>query len=257
MAKRVWTFGALLMLAGAAFLNLNLAQGQDVVAEIDGLLLKGKEELEPCREFRKKAELQKWKEAAPESPSHATKQEALDTLALLETYPGTPPSHYEAARLFQANHELFASRFDQPNLLGKQAQLEGECDMLFVMHHSLKLLKDIKALKFSKQEANRVTTFVRSYLKNEVPPVSILGVAVRASVLHGLLEAGGDPGRANLAAEAKELLARYETQQEEVNIARRRFPKALFFMYAVYEPEMKAMDELGPSYRRLLTKAKI
>lgn len=245
------------MLAGAVFLNLNLAQGQDVVAEIDGLLLKGKEELEPCREFRRKAELQKWNEAAPGSPSHATKQDALDTLALLETYPGTPPSHYEAARLFQVNHEIFASRIDQPNLMGKQAQLEGECDMIYVMTHSRKLLRDIKVLNLSGIEAERVRNFVRGYLKNEVPPVSILGVAVRASMLQSWLEESGGPERAKLAAETKELLARYEFQQEQVNTAWRRFPKALFFMYAAYEPEMKAMDELGPSYRRLLTKAKI
>jgi hypothetical protein len=254
MAKRVWTFGVLLLLAGAVFLNRNLAQGQDTITEIDGLLLNGKEELEPCREFRKKAEQHKWKEADPESPSHLTKEDALEALALLETYPGTPPSHYKARQLYEQNLETFSSRVDQMSLVAKWGSLETECDMFFMFRHARLLLKDMSRFRFAPLERERVRTLIASYLKNERPVGSLLGVAIRAAILQALAEAEKNK---SLSAEAAVFLAEIERRGDEVrkNYRERKAWELAFF--SSYEAEIQATRTLDAEYGDLLRKARI
>lgn len=254
MAKRVWTFGALLLLAGAAFLNLNLAQGQDVVKEIDGLLLNGKEELEPCREFRRKAELPKWKEAASESPSHLTRADALEALELLETYPGTPPSHYKARRLFEENLDTFSNRLDQISLVANWGSLESECDVFFVHRHARMLLHDMDKFGFSPFERRRVRTMLASYLKYERPVGTLLGVAVRAHLLKLLAESEKNEA---LRAGTSAFVSRLDARIDEVRKANRERPVWELAFFSSYEPEIRATRELGSEYAGLLAQAKI
>lgn len=254
MAKRVWTFGVLLLLAGAVFLNRNLAQGQDALAEIDGLLLKGKEELEPCREFRRKAELPKWKEAGPESPSHLTKADALEALALLETYPGTPPSHYRARRLYEQNLESLSSRVDQISLVANWGSLESECDVFFVYRHARMLLKDMDKFGFSPFERRRVRTMLASYLRHERPVGTLLGVAVRANLLNLLAESDRNgPLHAGTAAFVKKL----DERIDEVRKQQRERTVWELALFSSYEPEIRATRELDATYLGLLNQVKI
>ena len=254
MAKRVWTFGVLLLLAGAVFLNRNLAQGQDTIAEIDGLLLKGKEELEPCREFRKKAELQKWKEADPESHSHASKKDALEALALLETYPGTPPSHYKAKRLYEENLEALSSRLDQMALVATWGSLETECDLFFVNRHAHSLLKDMDKFGFSPFERRRVRTMIASYLKNERPVGTLLGVAVRAHLLKALL---ASEKNSEAHATASSFVERLDAQVDQVRNFNRQLSVWQLPFFSSYQPEIQATRALDSEYADLLRKARI
>lgn len=247
------------MLVFSTYLYRNLAQGMEVVAEIDQLLAKGKEELEPCQHFRNK--LEKFEKAGLDShsPSHASKEEALDVLELLETYPGTPPSHYRAAITFDKNHEMLASRLDQISLRAREAQIEGECDMFAMLRHGSLLLKDTKAFKFESHESSRVRGLLAAYLKSENPSYNMLAIAVRGALLQRLLESGQLPAKAqgDLIARTRGFLHLFEEKRRMLAEGSRKEPQWKMFLLSSRGPELAAVHELDQAYGALLKEAKI
>jgi|GEM_PF-4844402 len=257
MAKRIWTIGAVLMLAVSTYLYVNLAQGTEVVTEIDQLLAKGKEEQEPCRNFR--AKLEKFEKAglSSDSPSHANKEEALEVLDLLETYPGTPPSHFRAGRLFAENHELLSNRVDQLALRLKEAELTRECEIVGMFKHSSLLLKDAQVFHFEKEENDRVRGLVTAYLKSEMPSYNLLAIAVRGSLLEKFLAYGNAPGKEKLIARARGFMHLFEDKRRMVAQEASKSSRWSMYLLSFNAPEIAAAHELDREFGVLLKEARI
>ena len=247
------------MLVVSTYLYRNLAQGTEVVAEIDQLLAQGKEELEPCQHFRNK--LEKFEKAGldSDSPSHASKEEALEVLDLLETYPGTPPSHYRAALTFGKHHTMLANRVDQISLRLKESEIEGECGMFAMLKHGSLLLKDAKVFKFDRQENARLRGLIAAYLKSENPSYNMLAIAVRGALLERYLESGLQPlrGRGELISRARGFLRFFEEKRRMLAEEGRREPEWKNYLLSSLGPELHAVQELDEEYGALLKEAKI
>jgi len=245
------------MLAGSALLYSNLTLGKDVIEEIDALLAKGKNELEPCRQFKEEMSKFSRENLSSESPSHASKQEALAVLALLETYPGTPPSHYKAARLFDENHELFLRRVDQVSLMKKSSEVHIECDVFFMMKHGQMLLKDTAAFAFNREYTLRARRLIASYLKAEFPVSNLIAVATRGVLLQTLLETSKVTGHDKLAARAKDFLEVFEKKRLDLSAEREKRPRWQYYLLSYRTPELRVVRELNDIYGSILADAKI
>ncbi len=257
MAKRVFTFGAVLMLAVSAYLYRNLSQGTEIVAEIDKLLAQGKEELEPCQVYKTKLAKLDSSHLDSESASHASKEEALSALDLLETYPGTPPSYYRAALAFRENHELLSHRVDQVALRFKETEIQGECDIFSMYKHGALLLKDIHAFSFDKQQTARVRGLLTAYLKSEIPSNSLIAIAIRATLLERYLSAGHSPEKTALIGRTRGFMDLFE--QKRMMVAQEWRQKSGWHEYLLSArgPEIDAVKELSLAYVSILKDAKI
>lgn len=254
-AKRVFAFGGLLIAAGSAFLYGSTAQRNSVVKEVSSLIAKGETELAPCRLFKEKLEDFNRDELNSESPSHANKGEAMGVLALLETYPGTPPSFYQAARLLDDNHESLLRYHDQPALVAKRHSLQAECEIFAMALHSQLLLSDISALGFQGSEAARVRRMVAAYLKAEQPAISMVSLGIKAALLQKYIEVRPESKAA--AASADAFLELFEKKRVELDLEFQRAGRERQNTLASFTPELKAVRELNAEYARLLAEAGI
>lgn len=254
MKKRYWIPGVLLV-AMAVFLHLNLAQGKEVLAEIDSLVPLGKQEAAACTEWKQKVEAYPWSDVgAKDPPVHASKKEALAALEFLESYPGSPPSHLRAARLFRENRAALARRVDQLRVMGRWAQLEPECDIFYALRHTQALLQDIRAHKLAKPDAERAREAVRGYLKRERHAESLIASMIHIVILQKLHEENGQTSR---AAAAKQLLDKAENERMKLSDEWKGRSRWWIFTVAGVDTELKLIGDLGQSYQGLLREAKL
>lgn len=245
----------MVLVSVSALVYFNLAQGREVLDEFNNLAASSRGETKACEAFKAKAGRIPWSDlGAQEPPRHASKQEALSALALLEEYPGAPPSTLKAARLFREQHQRLASRLDQLSILATWGSLEPECDLFFAYQHTRALLHDIRALKLSAKESEKVRSVVKRYLTLQGPPETLIGVLMRASIYQEFFRA---EGRQELAEAAKKFNERAESLRQAMQEANRGQSRWRIFLISGLDTELALVGSLGQEYRALLEEAKI
>lgn len=254
MKKRYW-IPPLLLFGASALVYLNLAQGREVLDQFNTLAASGQEEAKACAAFKAKAERISWSDVnAQEPPRHASKEEALSALALMEEYPGAPPANLKAAKLFREHHQQLSSRLDQVSILAKWGSLEQDCDLFFAYKHARALLYDIRALGLAPSDAARAREAVKRYLKRQSPPETLIGVMMRGSIYQEFFKA---EGRRELADAAAKFNDRAESMRQAMQESNRELSRWRIFTISGLDTELDLIGNLGREYLALLEEAKI
>lgn len=227
------------------------AQDTLYLSELDGLIEKGKQESLACRAFEKK-----WKKlgAKNDKPAHESKEQALKVLALLETIPGVAPSFVKARTHFLENQKALRKEADGEALGKRYSEIEGECAIVPMLHHSQMLLADIDTLSLDAATSMRIRSYVKKYLRSNLPFQSLLSASVRGAVLDTYLQATAPvEKKAHLHKLTEDYAMDFEGRRELVTDKHREhYSKDIEFDAAASYFEGERVNELSNKYRRML-----
>ena len=240
-----------------ALIAARLTLAADSLEEIDDLLAKGRREEKACLKFKRK-----WKSIVKgglnsESPAHVSKQQGLDTLKLMEKYPGHSPSFARAWKYFVEHQEELATRPDQSALHERLMQIPQACESFSHSTHLRLLLRDIDKYNFGKKERKQVVRVLRQFLSDDNLDVSLGALASKANVLHVAIEAlHPDKKDALLQQSAKFLTdleaARLALQAQQRNINAAGKKETMEF----WRPELDLWKTHKESLSRIVAEAK-
>jgi len=207
-----------------------------------------------CDRFRKK-----WKGMVKgglnrESPSHISKQQTMDVMALMEKYPGRPPSAAKAWRYIAENEDALEKEPDQKSVLTQMAQIEPACEQFSVVTHLSLLMKDIAVYSLPKKDAKRALKVVRHYLEDKDTDGEIASLGRKIGILKDFIDSvyTGD-NRDALKTKAAALLTDLETSREAIKpemLALSTAGKGETLAY--WAPEIHLWKRLLTSYASLL-----
>jgi hypothetical protein len=264
MSKRKWIWGIFGALgAGTALLSYNITLGSETLAEMDRLLAEGQKEAEACRQFRKKWSEMRFANLNDQSRTHFNKEEALETLRLMESYPLPPSAYRKVVEIYDRELPSWRYRLNQVGFIARGGNAEVECEIFTMMRHGALLLEDAKAFNLGAQDRERIRNVLRAYLKDHAPVASLIGLAVRATMLKSLMEHTTGPNRDKAIGRAQAFLELLEERRVDLENERkaqtggeRTLPLPIFLV-SYHAPERNLVRELNKEYSSLLELAQI
>lgn len=188
---------------------------QDLLAQLGQRVAHSHSEHKLCRKFRKK-----WTSVVKgglnsESPSHTSKDHALDTIVLLEKFPDLGLGTRRAFGFVAENREALAKLSDQKAVLDQVSAIRSECEIFSRTTHLSLLLKDIDAFGFPQKDRRRVKSLAKRYFA--AGGFSPTSVPLRGNVLRAYLEhAYEGENKEQLLGKARAILEEYETKQKKI-----------------------------------------
>mgnify|MGYP001137528981 CR=1 len=189
---------------------------------------------DPAAEFLREVELtqrleqaacKKWKLANPadqpdNSIPHVDKKAALATLKLMEDRPKAPHSVRAADMIMDHTDELLKS-LGAEKFLVQSGQVIPDCEPLLAFLYVHKLIKDLGAHKFSKQETSRLMNFFKGYFlaRSESGRFSYLVYLIQMNTLNEFLKVTSNANWKKHSAEAGLLYEKFEAEGKIVRDA--------------------------------------
>lgn len=157
----------MLTLLFALSLTPSVHAAPDPIANLDVLLSQQKSEDAGCNKFRRKWHSVVKGGLSGESPSHISREQAVDALKLLEKFRFHGSAQAKAWSYLAENQATLAQVPDQKALLERVTDLQSQPCELFSRHvHRVLLLKDIAALKLGKKETKGIEREARDFLRH-------------------------------------------------------------------------------------------
>lgn len=151
------------------------------------------------------------------TPSHKTKEQALQALAALEKVKVPFPKGEAASEMVLNKLDLLARYPQQIELLKLVGKLRIDCDSLFPMIHLSLLFKDQAKFAFEKAEKERIERAAKSFLHDNAPgtAVNMLYQATRGHAMVSYLDHQyKGPRRAEYLVEAKNIMKEFEKNRQ-------------------------------------------
>jgi hypothetical protein len=212
----------------ACILLLPLVARAGLDSDFDALAARQHGEGGSCDKFRRK-----WHSSVAkgglngDSPSHTSKEQALDAVNLLEKFRFHGVALDKAWRFLVENREEIAKLPDQAAWLKRMAQLEQPCEVFSRHVHRQLLLKDVAALHLGKKDVKKIDRDAKDYLRHGGAG-DLVGVGMKAAYLALYLNTLYDgENRDELRARASALVKAFDDGRERI------------------KPEMKALSVAG------------